>query len=113
MAVAPCRIQSCESAAAAKDGDSQEYADRERMALLEFIRDRKLQTAVQVLLELYRPLVGLGDALIIFSQPFIRMFSLQQGVLDILRSRANVDWLIAELDRKEEIMSALKVNSGK
>lgn len=87
---------------------------QECLELVDFIKDRKLISPALVLLELYRPLVGLGDAMIIFSQPFLKFFSPQQKIFEILRDRSKVDWLIKNLDgiQSDEAQQRSRVSKG-
>ena len=78
------------------------------MDLLLFIRERKLVAPALVMLELYKPLAGLADALIIFAQPFLKAFSFQQRFLEVLRDRANIDFLIQELEKPEQLCAGVK-----
>ena len=71
--------------------------------LLCLIRERRLVTPALVMLELYKPLAGMGDALIIFAQPFLKAFSLQLKFLEVLRDRANIDFLILELEKPQQL----------
>ena len=78
------------------------------MDLLRFIRERKLTAPALVMLELYKPLAGLGDALVIFAQPFLKAFSFQQRFLEVLRDRANIDFLIQELEKPQQLCASVK-----
>lgn len=87
----------------AMGSDSKEGA--ELLELLNLIKDRKLIVPALLMLELYRPLVGLADALFIFSEPFLKSFSLPSKLIDPLRSRANVDFLIKQLEQSSKCAS--------
>ena len=51
--------------------------DPDFQKLLNVILERKLAAPALVMLELYRPMVGMADALIIFAQPFLKAFSIK------------------------------------
>lgn len=67
-------------------------------SLLRFIEERRLSAVAIICLELYRPLVGIGDCLFLMAQPMLRLLAIPQGMLECLRSREQIDWLITQLE---------------
>ena len=75
------------------------------LELFNIIKNKNLIAPALLMLELYRPLVGLADALMIFSEPFLKAFSLPYRLIDPLRSRDNVDLLIKQLEKCDQVAS--------
>ncbi len=73
----------------------------EMRQFLDFIKEKKLESPAIFMLELYRPLVFLGDSLITVFNPFLTALSVPHKLITLFRDRSTVEILIEHLNKAE------------
>lgn len=74
--------------------------NQEIQQFVTYIKSRRLEVPVLFFLELYRPLVLLGDSLFTIFNPFLKALFIPDRFLNLFRDRAVLENLILELEKE-------------
>ena len=93
-----CRMQK-EAEITHYNSESFDDTDSNIRDFLDFVKVKRLETPVIFLLELYRPLVLIGDSLITVFNPFLTALSIPQKFIKLFKDRKTVENLIEQLQK--------------
>ena len=69
-----------------------------------YIKSRKLELPACIALELYRPIVLLGDTLLLILGPALKTFGVSEALLRLFRDRQVVEELIKRLESDKAVV---------